>query len=129
MASLRMTVMRLVGDLVRDEIRRGAMAAMLWFLAFLLLLVAIGFAIGGVYSAIEAPLGPVAASFIVGGGALVLGLLLVFIANRSLRRGREVRREAIDEFADDHPRAADLGDIVGAFAIGLAQGLAKRRKR
>lgn len=129
MASMRTTILRLVGELVRDEIRRGIMALALWSLAFLLILLALGFGVGGIYSAIEAPLGPVAASFIVAGGALFLAIILVLIANSSLRRGRTVRREAIDEFADDHPKASGVGDIVGAFGIGLVQGLAKRRKR
>ena len=129
MASMRTTVLRLVGDLVRDEVRRAVMAVALWTLAFLLILVAGGFAIGGIYSAIEAPLGPIAASFIVAGGALFFAIVLVLAANSALRRGRAVRREAIDEFADDHPRAAGLGDVVGAFGVGLVQGLAKRRKR
>ncbi len=129
MATMRATVLRLVGDLVRDEVRRAVMAVALWTLAFLLILVAAGFAVGGIYSAIEAPLGPVAASFIVAGGALVLAIILVLIANSALRRGRAVRREAIDEFADDYPKASGLGDVVGAFGIGLVQGLAKRRKR
>ena len=129
MASMRTTVLRLVGDIVRDEVRRSVMAVAMWSLAFVLILVALGFAIGGVYSAIAAPLGPVAASFIVAGGALVLAIVLVLIVNGSFRRGRTIRREAIDEFAEDHPRAAGIGDIVGAFGIGLVQGLAKRRKR
>jgi len=129
MASLRTTVLRLAGDLVRDEIRRIGMAIAMWALAFILIIVALGFAIGGIYSAIAAPLGAVAASFIVAGGVLVLAMLLVAIAAGSLRRGRSVRREAINEFADDHPRAVGIGDIAGQFGVGLINELTRRRKR
>jgi len=129
MASLRTTVLRLAGDLVRDEIRRIGVAVAMWTLAFLMIIVALGFAIGGVYSAIAAPLGATAASFIVAGGVLVLAILLVAIAAGSLRRGRTVRREAISEFAEDHPRAAGIGDIAGQFSVGLFRGFTRRRTR
>lgn len=129
MASMRATILRLVGDIVRDEIRRSVRAVAMWILAFILILLALGFAIGGIYSAIAGPLGPVAASFIVAGGALILALLLIMAVSMSFSRGHSIRREAIDEFKEDHPRASGVGDIVGAFGIGLVQGLAKRRKR
>ena len=129
MAPLRATVLRLAGDLVRDEMRRIGMAIAMWALAFLLVIVALGFAIGGIHAAIAAPLGAAAASFIVAGGVLVLALLLVAIAAGSLRQGRTVRREAISEFAEDHPRAASLGELAGQFGVGLFRGFTRRRKR
>ena len=127
MQSMRLAILRLAGDVVRDQARRAAVAVGVWAIAFFLVLTTIGFAIGGVYSAIEAPLGPVAASFIL--AALGTALLLVFVASRSLRQGRRSRRKAIDEFALEHPKASGIGDVTAAFAFGLAKGLTKRRKR
>ena len=129
MQSMRLAILRLAGDVVRDQARRAAIAVGMWAIAFFLVLTTIGFAIGGVYSAIEAPLGPVAASFILAGIALGTTLLLFFVASRSLRQGRRSRRKAIDEFAREHPKASGVGDVTAAFAFGLAKGLAKRRKR
>ena len=129
MQPVRLAILRLAGDLVRDQARRAAMAAGMWTIAFLLVLTALGFAIGGVYSAIEAPLGPIAASFILAALALVLAISLVMVAGRSIRRGRRTRRDAIKEFADEHPRASGIGDVSAAFAYGFAKGLTRRRKR
>jgi hypothetical protein len=103
-------------------------AVTLWTFAFVLLLVSLGFVIGGIYAAIAAPLGPIAASFIVAGIALFATLVLVLIAGRGLRAGRRTRHDAIGEFADDHPAATGVGDIVAAFAYGLVQGLTRRRR-
>jgi hypothetical protein len=128
MHPLRLAIMRLLGDLARDQARRAVMAVSMWTVAFLLILTALGFAVGGVYSAIEAPLGSIAASFILAGMTLALALLLVFLAGRYLRQGRRSRHEAIDEFAEEHPRATGIGDVAAAFAYGLAKGLTKRRK-
>ena len=77
MQPFRLAILRLAGDVVRDQARRAAMAVGMWTIAFLLVLTTIGFAIGGVYSAIEAPLGPVAASYILAGIALGAALPLV----------------------------------------------------
>jgi len=126
---LRLAFFRLAGDLARDRAKRVILAISMWTVAFLLVLTAIGFAVGGVYAAIAAPLGPIAASFILAGIVLALALMLIFVAGRSLRRGRSSRREAIDEFAGEHPGATGIGDVAGAFAYGLAKGLTKRRKR
>jgi len=128
MEPLRLAILRLAGDLVRDQARRVLVAVSFWTIAFLLVLTAIGFALGGIYSAIEAPLGPVAASFILAGIAVAAALLLMFVGNRNLSRGRRRRHEAMDEFADEHPRASGIADVTAAFAFGLAKGLAKRRK-
>ncbi len=128
MDPLRSAISRLAGDLIRDRMKRGMTALSLWTLAFVLLLVAIGFAISGIYAAIEAPLGPIAARFIVAAGVLVFALLLIVSANRSLRRGRKSRGAAMDGFAGDHPDATSVGNVAAAFAFGLVQGLIRRRK-
>ncbi len=129
MEPVRSAIVRLLGDLARDQVGRVVMAVTMWTLAFIIFLVALGFAIGGIYSAIAAPLGPIAASFIVAGGALVITLLLVLLARSGLSRGRRHRRAEIDEFTDGHPGATGVGDIVAAFSYGLVQGLTRRRKR
>lgn len=129
MEPVRSAIVRLIGDLARDQMKRAVGAMTLWTLAFILLLVALGFAIGGIYSAIASGLGPIAASFIVAAGALVIAGLFVLIARQSLSSGRRSRRAEIDEFTDDHPGATGLGDIVAAFGFGVVQGLTRRRRR
>jgi hypothetical protein len=129
MEPVRSAIVRLLGDLARDQIRRAVVAFTMWTLAFVIFFVAIGFTIGGIYVTIKVALGPIAASFIMAAGTLVFSALLVMIAGRNLSSGRRSRRAEIDEFTDDHPGATGLGDIVAAFGFGLVQGLSRRRKR
>lgn len=114
--------------MIREQVRSASVAGVLYLIAFLVLVVALGFTIGGIYSAIEAPLGPIAASFIVAGGLAVLAVIFIIGANMALRRGKRRREAALDAFVEEHRTATGLGGIAGAFALGLAQGLARRRR-
>jgi len=129
MEPVRSAIIRLVGDLARDQMRRAVAAMTMWTLAFILLLLALGFTVGGIYAAINSALGPIATAFIMAAGAFVVAMLFVLIARQNLNSGRRTRRAEIDEFTDDHPGATGLGDIVAAFGFGLVQGLTRRRKR
>lgn len=124
MDPIRATISRAIADFAREQIRPVAAALAMWTIAGLLALVVVGFAIGGAYSAIEAPLGPIAASFIMAGIALVLLIIMILLANRQISRVGKTSAPPPSE-----PPAEGLGSVAAAFAYGFAKGLGRRRKR
>jgi hypothetical protein len=124
MDPIRAMISRAMADFARDQIRPVAAALAMWTIAALLALVVVGFAIGGVYSAIEAPLGPIAASFIMAGIALLFVIVLVLMANRQISRLGNTTAPQPSE-----PPVEGLGSVAAAFAYGFAKGLGRRRRR
>ncbi len=119
---------RLGGDLARREMARIFVAIALWSLAAILILCALGFAVGGVHAAIASGLGPVAARFVMSGGFLALALLTFALAAWRKRRGRR-RRPALDvPGLDVGGQRVSLATVAAAFAFGFARGLTRRRK-
>ena len=124
MDQLRAAITGALTDFIREHIRRIAMALGFLTVAFILVLVALGFAIGGVYAAIAAPLGPIAASFIMAGIALLPAIALVAMAGRGSKEDKKSRRPTTTE-----PETGGLGSVVAAFAYGFARGIRRRPKR
>ena len=123
MDPIRTTISRAISGFARDRLRPVMAALAMWTIAAVLLLVVIGFALAGTYSAIEAPLGPIAASFIMAGIALVLAILLILLANRRISRIETKASRTPTE-----PPSEGFGSVAAAFAFGLARGLGRRRK-
>ncbi len=71
-----------VKDQARKTARRAAVSIGLGLLAFILALVGLGFLAAGFFMALSISLGPVAAAFITGGGALVFAILVALLASR-----------------------------------------------
>lgn len=118
---------RAAGEIAEREVRRLAILAVMWLAAALMVLVALGFATGAVYAAIEAELGPVWAALIMAGGFVVLGLFLVLAASR---RGRRPDRGAGVVMPEERPGdpPANLAAVAAAFAYGFARGIGRRRR-
>lgn len=123
---------KLAGTLAQKEAGRLAATFALWLTGGLLVLVALGFATGGVYVAIRNGLGPIPALFIMAAIFLAMAIVLFMAA---ARRGREQQpREAIELPPELQPdseaaRLASVGTVAAAFAFGLVRGLARRRNR
>lgn len=115
-----------LGALIASEIggavRRNVVIYALYALAGLLLLGAVGFALGALHSALAAHYGTVGASLIIAGGLLVAALLVfglaVYIKNRP-RPGRPMAATALAAA----PIAASLLGSRKGWRVGLA-GLA-----
>ena len=121
-------------EVASREVRKLALMASLLILAGILVLVALGFATAGTYTAIRNGVGPVAAAFIMMGIFLVLALIAFLVATRRpKRRTRHVRLS--DEVEDALPpgregdQLASLGTVAAAFAFGIVRGLTRRRRR
>jgi hypothetical protein len=118
---------RVGADVARREVKRLVVMMVFISIAVLCLVLALGFFLAGIFIAIEQSLGPIAASFIMFGGLLVLALVFFLIANRQSggrKRGRGDLEEELT-LADERPGVAG---VAAAFAFGLARGFAKRRK-
>ena len=121
-------VLSTLASLAKRQASRVLLVVGLLALSSVLVLTALGFAIGGSYSAIEMELGSIAASFIVAGGLLVLAGIAYLIASRQMRRS-PVSVDTIPEVAGARAgsRWAILPTITAAFAFGFTQGLLRRR--
>ena len=122
---------RLGGDLAGKQARRLGEAVALWGLVAVFLLIAMGFAIAGIYAAIRTGLGPIPSLFIM--AALFVGLALIVVLVASLRRNRQRRADLMAEapelrMSPEGARLASFGTVAAAFAFGLARGLTRRRK-
>lgn len=117
-----------LAQVAKRVIGRVLLVVGLWVLAAMLVLAALGFAIGGIYSAIEMELGRVAASFIVAGGLLALAGITYLIASRRKRRS-PVSVDTIPDVPGGTAgsRWAILATMTAAFAFGFTQGLLRRR--
>jgi len=130
MEFLRATVGKIVGDFAKQQIRPVATALMLWTIAFLLALVMVGFVLAGIYSAIEAELGPIAAAFIMAGGSALVAIILVFAANWQLSRMQKPPKpEETPVAPDGGTTAANFGTMAASFAYGFVSGIGSRRRR
>lgn len=131
MEAIRAALARAVSGFAQDLLKPVVAAVIMWTIAAVLFLVVIGFVIAGTYHAIEAPLGPVAASFIMAAIALVPAMILIMVANSTISRiGAKPAKPAPPPAAPPpEPPAAGFGDIATAFAFGFARGLGRRRKK
>jgi len=123
---IRAIISQAVAGFARDQIRPVIVAVALWTIAALLMLVVIGFMVAGIYVAIEAPLGPIAASFIMAGIVLILAAILILLANRQVSRAGRPAAPAATESTE--PPTDGIASVSAAFAFGLAKGLGRRKK-
>lgn len=131
MEVIRAALARAVSGLAQDLVKPVVMAVIMWTIAAILFLVVIGFVVSGIYHAIEAPLGPVAASFIMAAIALVPAIVLIMVANSSIARiGAKPPTPVAPPVAPPRETTVEgLGNIAAAFAFGFAKGLGRRRKK
>lgn len=118
---------RMVGDTAREIARRAAVSAALLAAALVLFAVASGFAGIGIFLLLEPLHGPVAASFAVAGGGLIVAAALVFVATRDrglpVTTGKASDDRRIDPREDDPPAAETAAAAAGAgFFAGLFTG-------
>lgn len=117
-------------DAVADRARRAALMAVLWLLAAIFFLVALGFITGSIYTAIANEVGPVSAGFIVAGGFLFIAVVLVVAAMIRSRQDQPDSATEADPLvaAADPNKPASVSSVASSFAYGFARGLSRRRK-
>lgn len=109
----------LITSEVSGAVRRNVTIYGLYGFAVLLLLAAVGFALGALHTALAQHYGSVSASLIIAGGLFVLALLLFAIAAYIKSRPRPTRPVAATAFAAA-PLAATLLSSRKGWRVGLA---------
>ncbi|TCR68706.1 hypothetical protein [Bosea sp. BK604] len=109
----------LITSEVSGAVRRNVTIYGLYGFAVLLLLAAVGFALGALHTALAQYYGSVSASLIVAGGLFVLALLVFAMAAYIKSRPRPARPVAATAFAAAPLAATLLGSRKG-WRVGLA---------